>query len=1047
MKLADISIKQPVFITMVISAIVVVGLVSYSLLAVDLLPDISLPIVAVTTVYPGAGPEEVEALVTKPIEEVVSPLSGVESVRSTSSEGVSVVIVEFKLETDPRQAATDVRDKISSIRNTLPRDVIEPVIDKFDPSAAPIISFGVIAKNEGLSLENLRSIVEDKIKPTIERLGGVASVEIIGGLEHEIHVDVDLDKLQSRNLSILQVVQALRAENLNLPGGRLSEGQHELLLRTQGEFKRVEDISKIIVASPGGVPIYLNEIARVSDAFKEQRAISRLNGRDCVIFSVRKQSGTNTVKVAEAVHKRVTQLKEKFPEIDMRLSSDESEFIKDAKNDVMLSLILGAIFASIVVFFSFGDFRNTIITVAGLPVCIIGAFAVMYFLGLSVNVVTLLALSLSIGLLIDDAIVVRENIFRHMEELGKDSMTAAREGTSEVGLAVTATTLTIVAVFLPIAFATGIAGKFFREFGITVTAAVLISLFEAFTFAPVLSAYFFRKIEKKKSFFGRMVDNISSTYERLNNVYRPSLTWSLKHRAIIITTAIILFLGGLALIRIIGIGGSPRGERPEFNILLEYASGINLSEADALTQKFEQVLSKQPEIADVFTVVGSSEGAVDQAVLHIRLKARGVTKTRSFQDKIRPLLATIPGAKVTFQEAISFSGAATSALIQLPMVVNVRGNDLSEITKVAEEVKNRLSSVPGLVDLSTNLRPPRPEAQVIIDRDKASWLGISTTQLATVIRTFIGGEVATKFRKYEKEIDIRVRLEQSDRTRLDKLSSLYIPTVRGTFVNLSQVASLKLVDGPTQINRQDRTRQIIVGGNITQSRALGEVMNDAQTRLADMRLPESVSISYGGQAKQMAESFQSLAVSLVLAIVFVYMVLASQFGSFTQPFVIMLALPLAVLGAFLALLLTNKVFDIMAFIGLILLMGLVTKNSILLIDYINQGRKHGLPRFEAIISAGTKRLRPILMTSFAMILGMLPVAFAFGTSAEFRVSMAITVIGGLTSSTLLTLFVVPVVYTVLEDVIARLKGRKAAPLAIEEKLMQVEMVKEEEVVK
>ncbi len=1025
MKLADVSIRQPVFIAMVMAAIIVIGLVAYSMIAVDLFPDISLPIVAVTTVYQGAGPVEVETQVTKPVEEVLSSLSGVEKVLSTSSEGISVVIVQFKLETDPRRATTDVRDKVTSIRNALPRDVLEPVIDRFDPSAAPIISFGVVGKTDGLSLSQVRSIVEDEMKPVLERIDGVGSVEVIGGLEREIQVDVDFAKLQSRNVSIAQVVQALRAENLNLPAGRVSEGDHEILLRTEGEFRTADEIGNVVVASPGGIPLNLRDIALIRDGFKEQRTVSRLNGKNCVIFSVRKQSGTNTVTIASAVRKKVSQIQQRFPQIDVRLSSDESEFIRDAKNDVMQSLLFGAIFASIVVLLSFGNLRNTLITVAGLPVCIIGTFAVMYGLGFTLNVITLLALSLCVGLLIDDAIVVRENIFRHTDELGKDPFNASRDGTSEVALAVTATTLTVVAVFLPVALATGIVGKFMREFGVTVAVAVLISLFEAFTFAPVLSAYFFKKTEGgQEGLLRRTMKRSMSMYDRLNGIYQPALRWSLNHRKSVLIVSTILFVGSLSLIQVIGTGGSPRGERKEFNIALQYAPGINIEQANTLTRKFEEILSGHPEITDVFTVVGTTDGSVDQATLHIRLKP-DVEKPRAYQDKVRPLLETIAGAKMTFQEASAFSGAAASTLMQLPVQVNVRGSDLAIITRTAEELKSRLSAIPGLVDLSTNLRPPKPEVQVTMDRENASQLGVNTTQLATVIRTFIGGDVATKLRQAEKEIDVRVRLRVGDRAQLDRLGSLMVPTARGTFVNLSQVATLNLVGGPTQINREDRSRQIVVAGNIAQYRSLGDVKNDVQAKIAQMKTPEGVTIEISGQAQQMAENFQSLGVALALAVIFIYMVLASQFGSFVQPFTIMLALPLAVIGAFVALLLTGKIFDMLAFIGLILLMGLVTKNSILLIDYINQGRKRGMPRFEAILSAGSKRLRPILMTSFAMILGMLPVAFAFGTSSDFRVSMGVTVIGGLISSTLLTLVVIPVTYTILDDL--TMKVRKSAP--------------------
>ena len=1017
MKIADISIRQPVFITMVIGAIVVIGLVAYSMIAVDLFPDISLPLVAVTTFYPGTGPEEMETQVTKPIEEGVSALAGVEKVSSTSSEGVSVVIVEFKLETDPRRAATDVRDRIASIRSKLPREIQEPVIDKFDPAVAPIIAYGIASL--AMPLERLRTTVEDDIKPQLERIDGVASVEIIGGVEREMQVNVDYSRMRARSLTTLQIAQALRAENLNLPAGRLAEGSHELLLRTRGEFRSVDDIAQIVVAAPGGVPVRLNEVAHVVDGCKEKRSISRLNGKECIIVSVRKQSGSNTVAVAQAIRRRMADLQ--VPEVTIRLSSDESEFIRDAKNDVMLSLVLGSLFASLVVFVSFGDVRNTLITVAGLPVCIVGAFAVIYFLGFSLNVITLLALSLSVGLLIDDAIVVRENIYRHMDELGKDAADASREGTAEVGLAVTATTLTIVAVFLPVAFATGIAGKFFREFGITVAAAVLISLFEAFTFAPMLSALFFKRHrDDGQSLWRRLMRNLGTLYDRLNEVYNPVLRWSLAHRKTVLALAVLLFAGSVALVGVIGTGGSPRGEKPEFNILLEFASGVNLAEADAVTRRYEEKLRAYPDISDLFTVIGSTDGPVDQAVLHVRIVPGGM-RSRAFQDRVRPVLETIPGAKITFQEASSFSGAAASALTQLPIQINVRGNDLHAITQFAERLRDRLAGVPGLEDVNTNVRPARPEVQINVKRESAAQLGVSTTQVATVFRTFIGGDVVSKFRQGEKEIDIRLRLDERDRGRLDLLEGLSVPTVRGTTVMLSQVADVVFSAGPTQITRQNRARQIIVGGNIRQGRALGEVTADVQKVLSSMETPEGVVVTIGGQAEQMADSFKSLGVSLALAILFVYMVLASQFGSFLQPFTIMLALPLAVIGAFLALLLAGRPLDTMALIGLIMLMGLVTKNSILLIDYINRGRRGGLSRSEAIVEAGLKRLRPILMTSLAMILGMVPVAMAFGTSAEFRVSMGVTIIGGLISSTMLTLVVVPVVYTVLDDIVRRFR--------------------------
>jgi HAE1 family hydrophobic/amphiphilic exporter-1 len=965
-----------------------------------------------------------ESQVTKPIEDVVSSINGLDKVSSTSSEGVSVVIAEFKLEKDPDKAEQEVRDKISSIRSTLPREILEPVIDKFDPASSPIISYAIMSKGNKQRLSDIRSIVEDSIKPQIERIDGVGSITIIGGLEREIHIDVNLEKLNSLNLSISQVTQAIRNENLNLPAGRVTEKSYDFLLRTRAEFKRVDELNNIIIANPGGNPVYLKDIAIVTDAFKTKRSISRVNGVECITIVLRKQSGTNTVKVAENVKKAMIKIQSKSPDLDIRMSTDESVFIKESRDDVINSLILGALLAGLVVLFSFGDIRNTIITIAGLPVCIIGTFAVMSLLGFTMNVITLLALSLSVGLLIDDAIVVRENIFRHMEKLGKEPKLAAYDGASEVGLAVTATTLTLIAVFLPVAFATGIAGKFFREFGITVSAAVLISLFEAFTFAPMLSAYFFRKRKKnnEKTISGKFQTLITRSYDNLGNNYKPILKWAVTHRKSMILITTIIFIVSLYLFTIIGTGGSPRGNRPEFNIVIQCASGSSLENTEKMVRMIEEILYKQPEVKDVFTVIGTVDGASDEATINVKLNKAGISK--EYQDRLRPLLSNIPGVSITFQEAAALGGAAASTLRQLPIQINLKSNDLEDLYKAAEIVKVALLDVRGLVDVNTDYKNPKPEIQIQIDRERASRLGIGTFQIASFMRTFVDGDIASKFRSEEKLIDIRVRLSEETRDDLTKLSKVFLPTTKGGSTNLDQVAKLEIFNGPTQIKRKDRTRQIIIGANLLQGIPLNVVQQNVIARLRSLNIPSDVTFDFGGQVEQTSEQFQSLFISLILAIIFVYMVLASQFGSFLQPFAIMLALPLSIIGAVLGLLVADKLFDMVAFIGLIMLMGLVTKNSILLIDYTNVLRRRGINRLEAIIEAGATRLRPILMTSLAMILGMIPVAFGFGTSSDFRAPIAFTIIGGLISSTLLTLVVVPVVYSIIDDISLKVRRKK-----------------------
>jgi len=1026
MRIADISIKQPVFITMVMALVIVLGIVSYTRLGVDLMPDVTLPIVAVTTPYPGVGPEEVEQQVTKPIEDVLSSINGLDQISSTSSEGVSVVIARFDLEKDAQQASTECRDKISTIRNTLPRDILEPIIDKFDPSTSPILSYGIVSRNPGLGISGLRTLVNDEIKPLVERVDGVGQVSIVGGLEREIQVRVDNDKLALFNLSLAQVGQAIRAENLNLPAGRVTQENYDFLIRTKAEFQRVDELDRVIVATQGGNPVYLKDVAAVRDSFKTRSTISRVNGVENVTLVVQKRSGTNTVKVAQDVKTAMGRIAADYPNLDIKLSIDESIFIKESRDDVLKTLIEGAILAGLVVFLSFGDLRNTLITVAGLPVCVIGTYAVMAALGFTINVITLLALSLSIGLLIDDAIVVRENIFRHMEKLGKHPMQAASEGTSEVGLAVLATSLTLVAVFLPVGFATGIAGKFFKQFGITIAAAVLISLFEAFTFAPMLSAWFFKegRANGRVSLSSRIMGSVTRVYDGLGRHYRPLLKWAVGHRKSVVAITLAIFVLSGWLFTLVGIGGSPHGSRPEFNIKVQVASGSSLESTERTVREIEEVLYREPEVKDVFSVIGTTDGASDEATINVKLKTRGTSE--EYQDRLRPRLAGIPGAKLTFQESSSLAGSAAQSFAQLPIQINIKSPNLDSLTRAAEMVRASLAGIPQLVDLNSDYKPPKPEIQIRIDRERASRLGVNTLLVASAMRGLVDGDVASRFRQGENLYDIRVLASDDVRGDLDRLSRVYIPTSRSGMITLDQVAKFQVVNGPTQIKRKDRIRQVTIVSNILKGAALNQITREVQTRLAGLDLPKDVSTDFGGQVETNADMFKTLTLSLALAVIFVYMILASQFGSFMQPFALMLALPLSVIGAVLGLLVANKLFDMVAFIGLIMLMGLVTKNSILLIDYTNVLRRRGLGRTEAIVEAGATRLRPILMTTLAMILGMIPVAFGLGASSNFRAGIGFTIIGGLISSTLLTLLIVPVFYVILDNVGAKF-GRRRKP--------------------
>jgi multidrug efflux pump subunit AcrB len=718
MRIADISIKQPVFITMIILALVVVGVLSYSRLGVDLMPDITLPIVAVTIANPGVGPEEMESQVTKPIEDALSTINGLDKLSSTSAEGISVIVASFVLEKDSQVASTEVREKVATIRNTLPREIIEPVINKFDPSASPIVSFSILSRGGKMSLSEVRSYLDDRIKPQIQQVEGVGAVDLIGGLEREIQVEVNLDRMNAQGISVAQITQAIRGENLNLPAGRVTEKSQDFLLRTKAEFASLPEMLDIVVANVAGNPVHLKEIAAVKDGFKTKRTISRINGRECVSLVVQKQSGTNTVKVADQVNKMMIGVEKANPDLEVHVATDSSVQIKDSRDDVINSLVLGVLFAGIVVLFSFGDLRNTLITIAGLPVCLIAAFGVMGLFGYTVNMITLLALSLSVGLLIDDAIVVRENIFRHMEKLGQDPMKAASEGTSEVGLAVTATTMTIVAVFLPVAFTTGIAGKFFRQFGVTVAAAVLISLFEAFTFAPMLSAYFFKKSERggRRTLSMRFQDMVTRFYESLGGNYRPVLRWALKHRKSMVALTTVVFILSAYLFTVVGTGGTPHGERAEFNLVIQTASGSSLDQTDAIIRGIEAKLRQQPEIKDIATVVGSTDGSSDVATVNVKLNL--TTKaSRGYEDILRPKLMGIPGATITFQEASSMGGAAFASMQQLPIQINLKGTELAALSRASDMVLAALRGIGGLVDVNSDNRPPKPELRILAPRD------------------------------------------------------------------------------------------------------------------------------------------------------------------------------------------------------------------------------------------------------------------------------------------------------------------------------------------
>jgi HAE1 family hydrophobic/amphiphilic exporter-1 len=1013
MWVSDTSIKQPVFVTMLMLALLVVGILAYFTIPVDLLPDVSIPVVSVTTVYPGASPDEIETRVTKVLEESLGSLNGVDTIQSTSAEGISQVVIRFQLEHSASEGVRDVQERLAAIRNRLPQDIQDPVIQRFDLSALPIMSFAIAPKNREFAPGELRNRVEDDIKPLFERIDGVAAVNVSGGRQREIHVNLNLAALRARHVSPQQVVGAIQAQNLNVPAGHITQNGQDLLIRTPGEFHSLDDLRNTVVGG-GQAPIFLRDVATVEDSFKDVDTYSRLNGQDSVVLSIQKQSGTNTMQVADAVKEEISRIEKDHPDLQVVIARDESEFVRDSTNDALFDLLLGGIGAMLVVLLFFRDLRNTLVTVAGLPVIMIGTFGVMKAVGLTFNMLTLLALSLSVGLVIDDAIVVRENIFRHME-MGKHPKEASREGTGEVALSVMAMTFTIVSVFLPVAFTTGITGRFFRSFGLTVAFAVLISLIEAFTFAPMLSAYFFKQQEAKteEEQMGRM-------YRMIDRYYRAFLSWTLRHKIITVIIAMAFFALSLATLPFLKLAFLADIGQNSVELGVKLPPGTTLQQTDQTARRVEAVLAQRPDVVDVLTSVGT-RGSPEQASFFVKLK-KGITG-KEVEQELRSNLVGVPG--LAFGSGGMEGGSPTSVTGRAIQIKLLTTGDFHNLDVASQQVMDAIRDVPGLVDLARSYEPGKPEMQIVVDRQRAADFGLTTAQIGSTVRMLINGQKASRYRLDGDEADILVRLRPEDRQNTAGLLSLYVSTPRGTPIPLGSVARLEQASGPTQILRENQQREIIVGAN-TLGRTQNEVVQDIRKRLQRASLPPGVAVSYGGQTQRMQESYRSLLTAMLLAVIFVYMVLASQFGSFTQPFVIMLALPLSFVGAFLALFLTDKPLDMMAMIGMIMLMGLVTKNSIMLVDFTNQARRRGLSRDEALLEAGPLRLRPIIMTTLALIVGMFPVALGVGAGGGFRATMAIAVIGGLITSTLLTLLLVPAAYALLDDVINFLRSPRRA---------------------
>ncbi|HNZ11944.1 MAG TPA: efflux RND transporter permease subunit [Smithellaceae bacterium] len=1020
MWLADTSVKRPVFATMVIMALVVLGIVSYPRIGVDLFPKVDFPIVTITTTLKGASPDVMDVDVADRIEGAVNTINGVKTITSTSTESVSRTIVEFVLERDIDQAVQDVREKVSTIRSKLPEDIEEPRIAKVDPDSQPILYMNLTGDK---SIRDLSTYVDEVLKEQLQRINEVGDVTFNGLRLRQVRIWLDAARMRAYEVSPADIVLALKRENVELPGGRIETQTKEYTVRIKGEFPSMPDFNDLIVSYYKGAPVKIKDIGRAEDGTEEKRSLARFNGVPAVGIGIQKQSGTNTVAVAERVRKEVDRINKTLPPgMKINIAMDQSKFIVRSIDEVQKHLILGSLFAIMAVFLFLKNIRTTLISAVALPVSVISTFALINAFGFTFNNMTMLALSLSVGLLIDDAIIVIENIYRHVEE-GMGPVEAAKFATSEIGLAVMATTLAIVAIFLPVAFMKGLIGRFFLQFALTIVFAVLVSLLVSFTLTPMMASLFLKPHNSpaskgnfitRWSFWKKTGDLLEKNYKRLEAFYSRVLRFSLRHRALMLFATLLVFIFSI-LIMIFGLGKEflPPEDQGNFIVRLEAPIDYSVEQVEKYFTPAEKMVRDIPEIKSVFYVQGY-QGYSNRGIMIVGLvpKADREKSQEDIKKIIRTKLKQIPGLKVSAED-ISLVGGG---IRQVPIQYSIRGQDLIELQKYAKQITAEFARLPGIVDVDTSLEAGKPEVKVYVDRDKAADLGVDVATIAEAINLLVGGELDIaryKDEKKGKRYDIRVRLNPEDRESSAAMQRIYVRARDGKLVELSNVVKIAEGTGPSVINRADRQRAITIFASL-EGKPLGEARNELDD-IAGRILPADYVPKYYGMAEVMQESFIFLLYALLLGIVMAYMILASQFESFIHPATVLLSMPLSFIGAFGALFLTGKTLNIFSLIGLILLMGLVKKNAILLVDYTNVLRERGMPRREAILQAGPVRMRPILMTTFAMIFGMLPIAFAVGEGAETRAPMGIAVIGGLLTSLVLTLVVVPAAYDIFDD--------------------------------
>ena len=1029
-----VSLKNPVFATMVMLALVVLGMFSYQRLKVDQFPNIDFPVVVISAEYPGASPEIVESEVTKKIEEGVNSIAGISALTSRSLEGLSLVIIEFQLSIDGRKAAEDVREKVASIRPLLRTEVKEPRVLRFDPASRAIWSLAVLpdaSKGTAMSAVELTNWSDQVLKKRLENVRGVGSVTLVGGTSREINIYLNPAAMESQGVTADQVANAVRGENQDLPLGSIRSLAQERTVQIDARIRRPEDFGKIIVSrkgAGGGAAVRVDQVARVSDGAQEIDSLALYNGQRTLLLTVQKSQDENTIEVTDGLKKAIGEMTDQLPPgVRLEPILDASRPIRVGVNNVRRTLIEGALLTVLIVFLFLNSWRSTVITGLTLPIALIGTFLFMDVFGFSINMVTLMALSLCVGLLIDDAIVVRENIVRHVQ-MGKAPYQASLDGTQEIGLAVLATSFSIVAVFLPIGFMGGIIGKFFHEFGITIVAAVLISMFVSFTLDPMLSSLWHDpaveshgKPQGRLNFYDKTIGRVTGWFDRATEAlaggYQVLLRWSLHHRLATVGIAIGIFVISVCMVPLLGTEFVPKADFSETSLNFYTPVGSSLEATEAKARQVEAILREFPEVRYTLATIntGNAAGKI-YASLYVRLvdrkdRSRSVDQLSSV---LRDRLKQVPGITVTHVGLLDSVGGNKQIEFSL------QGPDLKELERLTRVVSERIRSVPGLVDLDSSVKADKPVIELDVRRDAASDLGLSVAQIGASLRTLVAGQTVGNWRAADDQTyDVKVRLSPDARNAPQDLERL--PFATGTnadgssrIVRLNQVASVRESSGSNQINRRDLAREVAINANVD-GRSAGEVSGEIRKQLEAISFPPGYRYQFSGSTKNMAESFGYAVSALALGVIFIYMILASQFKSFLQPLALMTSLPLTLIGVVLALLLFRSTLSMFSVIGIVMLMGLVTKNAILLVDFAIRMQEQGMERTEALLHAARVRLRPILMTTLAMIFGMVPLAFALTEGSEQRAPMGQAVIGGVITSSLLTLVVVPVVYCYMDD--------------------------------